>query len=135
MKQLGKSIGTIACGALAAALLAAPVSAQTNGNAADPPAAYGNSGSTAAGPGTGASTRYNDSSSAGGNGGGWGIWGLVGLLGLFGLGYSGRSRNDVTYREEMPRSGRAGEVNTITDTGETMPRAGVPSSRVPPSAD
>ena len=124
MKQLGKSIGTIACATLAAALLAAPVSAQTNDSGNNPPAAYGNSGSTAAGPGTGASARYNDTSSAGGNGGGWGIWGLVGLLGLFGLGYTGRSQSGSRYREELPRSGRRTEVNTITDTGETMPRSG-----------
>ena len=110
MKRLGKSIGTIACATLAAALLAAPVSAQT----------YGNSGSTAAGPGTGASARYNDTASAGGDGGGWGIWGLVGLLGLFGLGYHGRGRAGSMDREEMPRSGRTSEVNTITEVSDTV---------------
>lgn len=124
MRYLANALTAIAPAALAAILFAAPVSAQTTSN--NPPGAYGNSGSSAAGPGTGASARYNDSSSAGGNGGGWGIWGLVGLLGLFGLGYGGRGRNEGTYREEMPRSGRANEVNTITDVGEPAPRSGVP---------
>lgn len=117
MKHFANALTAIACMALAAILFAAPASAQTSGNANNPPAAYGNSGSTAAGPGTGAADRYNNSSAGGG--GGWGIWGLVGLLGLFGLGYGGRSRMDTTYREEMPRSGRPTEVNTITDTAET----------------
>lgn len=132
MKHIANALSAIACAALAAILFAAPVSAQTNGNANNPPAAYGNSGSSAAGPGTGATDRYNNNTGGGGNGGGWGIWGLVGLLGLFGLGYSGRGRTPAT-REEMPRSGRASQVNTITDAGETMPRSGVPSSGVPPS--
>ncbi|MGH7660594.1 MAG: hypothetical protein ACRENA_06730 [Vulcanimicrobiaceae bacterium] len=132
MRCLGNAFKAVAGIALAALLLAAPVSAQTNGNAANPPAAYGNSGSSAAGPGTGAADRYNNRS-AGGNGGGWGIWGLVGLLGLFGLGYAGRG-SATTYREEMPRSGRPSEVNTITDAPPmTTPRSGVPPSGVPPS--
>jgi hypothetical protein len=135
MKHLANALAAIACMALAAILFAAPASAQTGSNANNPPAAYGNSGSTAAGPGTGASDRYSNTS-AGNSGGGWGIWGLVGLLGLFGLGYSGRSRGETTaYREAMPRSGRSPQVDTITDAGETMPRSGVPPSGVPPSRE
>jgi hypothetical protein len=114
MRHLRSAFTAIACTALAAVLSASPVNAQTSSNANNPPAAYGNSGSSAAGPGTGATDRYNDNT-GGGNGGGWGIWGLVGLLGLFGMGYSGRNRTTSTYREEMPRSGRSDEVNTITD--------------------
>lgn len=112
----------IACTALAAALTAAPVSAQTSGTANNPPAAYGNSGSSAAGPGTGATVRYNNKT-GGGNGGGWGIWGLVGLLGLFGMGAGSRNRARA-YREEMPRSGRSEEVNTIADTGDRTTPSG-----------
>ena len=98
---------------LATMLFAVPVSAQS----------YGNSGSTAAGPGTGAALRY-DSRTPDDRSGGWGIWGLVGLLGLFGL--ARRNWGDV-YKERLPRSGtepvQDADVPTIT---------GAPPSTTPP---
>jgi len=126
MKHFGKGMTAVAGAMLAAALVVSPatVQAQTNGN--NPPAAYGNSGSTAAGPGTGAAARYNND--VGRSGGDWGIWGLLGLLGLFGIGL-GRRRTTGVTGTDLPRSGaRNPEVNTITGAGP----ATAPPPRTPP---